>query len=82
MLFTSPKWKEIEATVILGGEARKWTKTGLSGYTISSYTHVGLDLNNDNELELEEIVWLTRSDKAKRKENGYSLNASNFNHEV
>ncbi|XP_023763016.2 zinc finger CCCH domain-containing protein 14-like [Lactuca sativa] len=55
---------------------------GSSGYTTSSGVRVGLDLNQDDELELEEIVRPLGRDKAKRKGKMTSSGASNFRMDV
>ena len=57
-------------------------KTGSSGYTTSSGVRVGLDLNQDDELELEEIVRPMGRDKAKRKGKGTSSSASDFSVDI
>ncbi|XP_023757618.1 glutathione S-transferase T3-like [Lactuca sativa] len=67
---------------IFGVQQSKRTKTGSSGYTTSSDARVGLDLNQDDELELEEIVRPMGRDKAKRKGKGTSSGASDFSGDI
>ena len=82
LLVRSPRWKKYEQDFIFGVQQSKRTKTGSSGYTTSSDARVGLDLNQDDELELEEIVRPMGRDKAKRKGKGTSSSASDFSVDV
>ena len=82
LLVRSPRWKKYEQDFIFGVQQSKRTKTGSSGYTTSSDARVGLDLNQDDELELEEIVRPMGSDKAKRKGKGISSSASDFSMDI
>lgn len=78
VLYSSPRWKEFEATILHGVETRKIKKVGSSGYTTSLDACVGLNLNDDDELKLKEIARSMSRDKTKRKGNRSSLNASDF----
>ncbi|XP_052619840.1 uncharacterized protein LOC111908712 [Lactuca sativa] len=78
LLVRSPRWKKYERDFIFGVHQSKRTKTGSSGYTTSSDARVGLDLNQDDELELEEIERPIGRDKVKRKGKGTSSSAFDF----
>ena len=78
----SPRWITYERDFIFGVQQSKRTKTGSSGYTTSSDVRVGLDLKQDDELELEEIERPMGRDKAKRKGKGTSSSASDFSVDI
>ncbi|XP_023754942.1 uncharacterized protein LOC111903394 [Lactuca sativa] len=82
LLVRSRRWKKYEPNFIFGVQESKRKKTGSNGYTTSSDAWVGLDLNQDDEHELEEIVRPIGKDKAKRKEKGTSSSASNFSVDI
>ncbi|XP_023745124.1 glutathione S-transferase T3-like [Lactuca sativa] len=82
LLVRCPGWKKYEQDFVFGVQQSKRTKTGSSGYATSSDARVGLDLNQDDELELEEIVRPMGRDKVKRKGKGTSSGASDFNVDI
>ncbi|XP_052622261.1 uncharacterized protein LOC128127644 [Lactuca sativa] len=82
LLVQSPRWITYERDFVFGVQQSKRTKTGSSGYTTSSDARVGVDLNPNDELELEEIVRPMGRDKAKRKGKGTFSSASNFSVDI
>lgn len=78
-LSCSLKYQEFKAKLV--EEGRTKTKTQSNSDTTSSDACVGLDLNEDDEFELEEIVQVMGRDKAKREGKWSSSNASEFNGE-
>lgn len=80
VLTRSLKWRKFEDK-LAEANGRKRIKISSSGYTTSFDARVGLDLNEDDKIELEEIVQLIGRDIPKKKENMSSSNASRFNSE-